>query len=216
MTHFRTALLRSMFTLSAAAAVVAAAPRPAAAQTPAPVRIAVVNPAKVFNDMAETKALQARMADEQRRFEAESKARAGKLAELKKGRDDIKPDSPQWDAANQALMTESAAYKVWGETQRAVAEFNQKRQMKVLFDKIQVAIAKVAKRDGIDLVIADSSERLPDEIDAVDLRALRGMILQKNVLFVNSNKQGLDITAAVQLQLDAEYKAGGPAAGAGR
>ena len=215
MTSPRTALLRSMLALSAAAVVTVAAPRPAVAQTPAPARIAVVNPAKVFNDMAETKALQGRMAEEQKKFEAESKTKAARLAELKKGRDDIKPDSPQWDAANQTLMSESAAYKVWGETQRATAEFRQKRQMKALFDKIQVAIAKVAQRDGIDLVIADSSERLPDDIDTADIRALRAMILQKNVLFV-SNKQGLDITAAVQLQLDAEYKAGNPAVGAAK
>ena len=215
MTSLRTAVLRSMLALSAAAAATAAAARPAVAQTPAPARIAVVNPAKVFSDMAETKALQGRMAEDQKKFEAESKAKAARLAELKKGRDDIKPDSPQWDAANQTLMAESAAYKVWGETQRATAEFKQKRQMKTLFDKIQVAIAKVAQRDGIDLVIADSSERLPDDIDTADIRALRALILQKNVLFV-SNKQGLDITAAVQLQLDAEFKAGSPAVGAAK
>jgi hypothetical protein len=112
-------------------------------------------------------------------------------------------------------MSETVAYKVWGETERAKAEFKQKRQMKALFDKIQVAIAAVAKRDGIDLVIADSSERLPDDIGQVDMRALRAMILQKNVLFVNPGKQGLDITAAVQLQLDAEFKAAGPAPAAG-
>ena len=216
MTFVRTALLRSMLSLSAAALFVSAAARPAAAQAPTQTRIAVVNPAKVFNDMAETKALQVRMAEDQKRFESDSKARATKLEEMKRGLGDLKPDSPQANAANEALMTESVNYKVWGETERAKAEFKQKRQMKALFDKIQVAIATVAKRDGIDLVIADSSERLPDEIDTVDLRALRAMILQKNVLFVNPNKQGLDITAAVQLQLDAEFKAGGPAAGAGK
>ena len=216
MTSARTALLRSMLSLSAAALVVSAAPRPAAAQTPAPTRIAVVNPAKVFNDMAETKALQSRMGEDQKRFEADSKARATKLEEMKRGLGDLKPDSPQAAAANEALMAETVNYKVWGETERAKAEFKQKRQMKTLFDKIQVAIATVAKRDGIDLVIADSSERLPDDIGQMDMRALRAMILQKNVLFVNPNKQGLDITAAVQLQLDAEFKAAGPAVGTGK
>ncbi|CAA9402666.1 MAG: hypothetical protein AVDCRST_MAG64-1793 [uncultured Phycisphaerae bacterium] len=216
MTFVRTALLRSMLSLSAAALFVSAAARPAAAQAPTQTRIAVVNPAKVFNDMAETKALQVRMAEDQKRFESDSKARATKLEEMKRGLGDLKPDSPQANAANEALMTESVNYKVWGETERAKAEFKQKRQMKALFDKIQVAIATVAKRDGIDLVIADSSERLPDDIGQMDMRALRAMILQKNVLFVNPNKQGLDITAAVQLQLDAEFKAAGPAAGTGK
>jgi Skp family chaperone for outer membrane proteins len=95
MTFVRTALLRSALTLSAFAAVTTAAARPAAAQVQASVRIAVVNPAKVFNDMAETRALQGRMADEQKRFEADSKARATKLEEMKKGLGDLKPDSPQ-------------------------------------------------------------------------------------------------------------------------
>lgn len=208
MNVLRTALLRSTLALAATTTLVAA-PRPAAAQAQAPVRIAVVNPAKVFNDMAETKTLQGRMVEEQKKFESERKVREAKIGDMKKGLADLKPDSPQADAANQALMTESVSYKVWGETERAKAEFGQKRQMKLLFDKIQVAIAAVAKRDGVDLVIADSSERLPDEIDSMDIRAVRSLILQKNVLFVNPARQGLDITAAVQLQLDAEFKARG-------
>ena len=208
----RTAVLRSMLAVSAAAtAVLAAAPAPVAAQATGQVRIAVVNPAKVFNDMAETRALKGKLAEDEGRYKAELERRTAQLTSMKKGLGDLKPDSPQWEAANQSLMAESVNLKVWAETEKGKAEFAQRRQMKHLFDKVQAAIAKVAQRDGIDLVVADSSERLPDDLDQIDIRALRSLILQKNVLFV-SNKQGLDITAAVQLQLDTDFKAGGTTA----
>ena len=176
------------------------------------VRVAVVNPARVFNEIEETKALQTRNNDEQKKIELASKEKAAAMSKLKTERDNsYKPDSQQFEDATLELARLTADYKVWAEFEKAKAEHNQKKQTKQLFDKIQVAISDVAKRDGVDIVISDTSERLPDDIDSMDVRALRAMILQKNVLFVSA-KQGLDMTDAVILMLNAKAKAaGGPA-----
>ena len=217
---FRRSTARSLLALALSvaggAAALLAAPAPAAAQAAATggVRIAVVNPAKVFTVMDEKKALQATNDEEQKRIEAAGREKVNAIQAIKKARDEqFRPGSPQYEDATNDLLAKTAEYKVWAETERLKAEFNQKRQTKVLFDKIQQAIQEVAQRDGIDLVVADSSERLPDDLEKIDVNALRQMILSKQVLFV-SQKQGLDITDAVVLQLNAKYKQGGGRAAA--
>ncbi|HEX8913580.1 MAG TPA: OmpH family outer membrane protein [Humisphaera sp.] len=201
-------LLAIALSVTGGAAALLGTPAPAAAQAAAPVRIAVVNPAKVFTVMDEKKALQATNDEEQKKLETEGKVKVAAIQAIKTGREQYKPGSPQYEDATKDLLAETAKYKVWAETERLKAEFNQKQQTKVLFDKIQQAIQEVAQRDGIDLVIADSSDRLPDDLEKVDVNALRQMILSKQVLFV-SQKQGLDITDAVVLQLNAKFKQGG-------
>jgi Skp family chaperone for outer membrane proteins len=204
-----------ILTLAAATFAVAAAPATVAAQAQAPVRIAVVNTARVFNELQETKALQARMTEEGKKLEATGKDKANALAKLKQDRDSaIKPGTPQYNDATRHLMQEAAAYKVWGESEKANIDFTYKWQTKLLFDKMQAAIAKVAAQDGIDIVIADTSEKLPDDLDRVDLGLVQAMLIRKSVLFVSA-RQGLDISAKVMLVMDAEYKTGSGAAAAG-
>ncbi|MDB5295981.1 MAG: hypothetical protein JWO31_1964 [Phycisphaerales bacterium] len=218
MPSVRTALLRSMLVLPAAVSALAVAPRPAAAQAAASpnIRIAVVNPVRVFNEMAETKAANAVMAEEENKIKAELERRKSQLAAMNKAVTDLKPNSTQWEDAKSAAMAAEVEAKVWAESAQAKAMFTNKRRMKQLFDKVQSAIVKVAQRDGIDLVIADSSERLPDDLDQIDVRALRNIFLAKSVLYVSPSKQGLDISAAVQLQLDADFRSAGNAASGGK
>jgi Skp family chaperone for outer membrane proteins len=218
-----TSAVRSTFTRRAATLVLAfaaatvavtAAPATVAAQTQAPVRIAVVNTARVFNELQETKALQARMTEEGKKLEATGSEKANALARMKKEREAFKAGTPQYDEATRHMMKEAAAYKVWGESEKANIDYTYKWQTKLLFDKMQAAIAKVAKQDGIDIVIADTSEKLPDDLDRVDLGLVQAMLIRKSVLYV-SEKQGLDISAKVMLVMDAEYKTGSGAAAAG-
>jgi Skp family chaperone for outer membrane proteins len=204
----RNALLRSML----AAGVVGFVFAPAASAQTQPVRVAVVNPAKVFNEAAETKALKLKFEDEQKRIQAEGTGKVNELKALKAGRDEFKQGSDQWKAANDKLIRATADFKVWQQAEQVRSEWNQKDQMRSMFDKITATVGKVAARDGIDIVIADIGAKLPEDLDGVNMAQLNDAILKKTILFT-SNKQGLDITAAVLLQLDADYKAGGaPAA----
>src|SRR3954470_11290515 len=58
--------------------------------------IAVVNPAKAFNDMQETKDLKQKLDAERVAFENEAKARQQKVNDLRSQRDLLKSDSPQY------------------------------------------------------------------------------------------------------------------------
>lgn len=194
-----------------AAGLAGAQPVPPASNQP--LKIVVANPSKIFNEMAETKALQTRMKQEQDRFAQTVQEKAGALKQLKESRDALNPSHPQYEELNNQLMKASMEYKVWGESQKMMAEHTQKKQMKALFEKITAAIGEVAKRDGIDVVIANNSEQLPtdQELEGMDIRALRAMILQKDVLYTTDRA---DISTAVITLLDARYKAAGGATAA--
>jgi Skp family chaperone for outer membrane proteins len=209
----RRPLARKLLALSltlAGGVALTAAPSAVVAQTQPAIRIAVVNPAKVFAQIDEKKALQDQNEAEQRRIEAQSREKANAIQALAKARGEMKPGTPQFEDTTNELLSKTADYKVWAETERLKAEFNQKKQTKILFDKIQAAVTEVAARDGIDLVLTDSSEPFPDDLEKIDIRALRAIMLQRNVLHV-SQKQGLDITDAVILVLNAKYKQSGAA-----
>src|SRR6266576_6402603 len=66
------------------------------------------------------------------------------------------------------------------DTERLMAEQQQKRQMKQLFEKIQAMIADVAKREGYDLVLAESNDQLPtdNELDQMNIQQFKVMLLQ--------------------------------------
>ena len=205
------ARLFSLALALAGGACMVAAPRPAMAQQ-APTRIAVVNVGRVVSEMEERKVLQTELENDQKRADATSRDKAAAIQKLQKERDDaFAPNSPQFEQASDQLMQMTAEYKVWAETEKLRAERKQKRQHRNLFDHVQAAVAKVATRDAIDLVIADTSERLPEDIDRIPFADLRALIMQKDVLF-KSARPGLDITDAVILMVNADYKKGGAAA----
>lgn len=187
-----------------AAAPAAPAIPAAAVSTDAPVRVAIANPAHIFNDMAETKALQAEMQEEQKKFAAAQHEKVAAIEDLKGKRDQLNPEHPQWAELNTQLATLTAEYKVWVEVQRAKAESTQKQKMKALFQKIEDAVGEVAKRDRIDLVIADNRDPLPTNLEDIDVRAFRSLILQRDVLYAGSRT---DISQAVVTLLDARYRA---------
>lgn len=201
--------------LLAAALAVApfnAAPARAQAAQAKPVRIAVANPARIFNEMQETRSLQARMAEEQKKFVATEREKRAQIEQIKQARDAMKPDHPQYDELNNQLLNASVEYKVWGEAEKARAEGRQKRQMRSLFDKVQAAIAEVAKEEGIDLVIADQRDPLPEDIDQININQLKASILSKDVLYASKES---DVSDKVLARLDARFKAAGTGAGAG-
>jgi len=186
----------------------AAAPMPASSGA---IRVAVANPARVFNEMQETKTLQAKMQEEEKRFTAEKGDREKQIEQLKTSRQNLNPNHPQYEELSNQFLKATVEYKVWLESRRLIAEQTQKRQMKMLFEKIQVAIAEVARERQVDVVIADNKDPLPNDatLEQVDIRALRSAILQKEVLFAGDRA---DLTDAVLALLDARYKAAGAAA----
>lgn len=184
----------------AAVAILVAAPLLAADAT----RIAVANTAHIFSEMQELKDLRAKLQSEQKLLAGVSNEKQDKLKAMKAARDALKADSPQYQDKNAELLKAAIEYESWGKINEADVQRNQKLQMRRLFEKIEQAVAEVAKQKGYDLVITDQHPDLPDEVDQVSLDQLRTMINSRNVLYTGEK---IDISNDVLAVLDARYRA---------
>jgi Skp family chaperone for outer membrane proteins len=213
----RLMLLAPLVVAGVAAAVFAAGgaqPVPAAAGVPGGTpRVAVFNLSRVFTEMKELKAFNAKLDEEKAKFVATRNQKKFEIEQTLKSRNDMRPDHPQYEELNNRLMGLQTEAEVWVKTQAAVNEQRYKRQTKLLYEKVQAAVADVARQQQIDLVIADNNRSLPEgeELEKADLRAIQAAIYQKDIFYASGR---LDITSAVLNHLDAKFQAGGPPAAA--
>jgi len=199
---------RNAFVASLLAGLVLAA-LPADAQETGSNKIAVVNPARVFAEMQETKDLRAKLEQQRATIEAELKARQAKVKDLQAARDLLKNDSPQYQEADKAFMKEAIEFDTWSKITQAQLQGEQKQQMKTLFDKIVSATQEVATAQAIDLVLADQRPDLPENLGQISVDQLRTILNQRNVLHASEK---VDLTDEVIAKVDEKYRAGGGAA----
>jgi Skp family chaperone for outer membrane proteins len=192
-----------MLALTAPKATMAAPP--AAGSTGAATKIATASPARIFNEIQETKDLKALIESKTKSLEQDRFAKEQKLKELKALRDQLKPDAPQYADRDRDLRQAAIDYKVWFDSNTADMQAEQKRQMLLIFNKILSAVQEVATAKGIDLVIAEQKPDFPPTLDQIDANNLRMMINSQNVLF--STPQ-VDISTDVITAMDAKYKSG--------
>lgn len=167
-------------------------------------RIAVANTARIFSEMQELKDLRVKLQSEQKLLAGVSVEKQEKLKALKAARDALKVDAPQYQDKNAELLKAAVEYEAWGKINEANVQRDQKLQMRRLFEKIEQAVAEVAKQKGYDLVITDQHPDLPDDLDQVTLDQLRTMINSRNVLYMGEK---IDISNDVLAVLDARYRA---------
>lgn len=174
-----------------------------------PTRVAVADPARIFNEMQETRDLKARLDEERNALAVEEKARRQKIDDLQAKRNLLKPDSQQYADLSRQLSAAVIEFKVWGETMQQELQRNQKLQMRQLFDKITLAAGEVAQKRGFDMVIADQRPELSN-LDQLNVNQVRDLINQRNVLYAHER---VDITSDVIKLLDEKLKAGGGSSG---
>ncbi|MFN4243128.1 MAG: OmpH family outer membrane protein [Tepidisphaerales bacterium] len=168
-----------------------------------PARIAIANPARIFNDMAETQDLKQRLEQERVRLEETERQKRQAIQALQERRALLRPDSPQFADVNRELAQAAIEFEVWGRLTQADIQRNQREQMRRLFDKIQAATARVAAERGFDLVLADQRPDIPESLEQLTVDQLRALINQRNVLFATPS---VDISGEVTALLDREYR----------
>ena len=171
-------------------------------------RIAVVNPARVFAEMQETKDLKQKLENDRSTLEKEVQGRQNKVKDLLAERDLLKADTPQYAEKDRTFMQAAIEFDTWSKIKQAELQGQQKQQMKVLFDKIVAAAQEVATQKQIDLVLADQRPDLPENLGQVNVEQLRAILNGRNIIYMN---QKVDISGDVIAALDAKYRAGGGA-----
>jgi Skp family chaperone for outer membrane proteins len=179
--------------------------RPAAQAQTGVSKVAIANPVAIFSQLQQTKDLIAQMASDGKTLEANRIKRQGDITDLRQRRDTLKPDSPQWAQLNQDLLSKTIEFQNWFQFTQASIQQQQKLQIKMLYDKITITIAKVAVQRGVELVLAEQRPELPADLDQVNIDQLRGLLGQRNVLY---NAESVDISNQVIAAMDADYKAG--------
>ena len=174
---------------------------PAFAQT----KIAVANPIKILNELAETKDINKAMEGEQATFKAQAGDRDQKLKDLQAQRDQLKPDAPQWADLNKQLVQQRADAQAWAQSTQQELQRKFRDQAKRMNDKITAAIKDVAKAKGIDLVVADQKPEINDaQMEQMNPQQVMQILFGRNVLFAADS---LDLTQETIAKLDAAYKA---------
>jgi Skp family chaperone for outer membrane proteins len=164
-------------------------------------KIATANPSKIFFGMKEKNDVQQRLAEERKKLVDEERSKRQKVEDLRSALELLKPDAPQFEAANKEYTEAAIAFKNWGEYSQLQSARSEKQQTKMLFDKITAAVAELAKQRGIDLVIA---EQPPINIERISAEQLTQFMAQRQVLYTNAN---VDLTAEVIAHLDEKYNA---------
>src|ERR1700676_185088 len=74
--------------------------------------IATANPAKIFAEMSETKALKEKMEKDRQSLEQEEKDRVAAVESARAARINLKPDSPQYADKNKEILEKSIQLQV--------------------------------------------------------------------------------------------------------
>jgi Skp family chaperone for outer membrane proteins len=169
-------------------------------------RIGIVNPAKIFNEMQETKDLKQKMESDRQAIQAEAKRRADDLEEAKKARALFTEGTEDFNKKNQEMIRKAVELQVWQEMIKADLARQQKTQMKNLFEKIEAATKEVAESKKLDLVLVEQKIDLPSDpntMEQINVDQLRNLINQRSVMYSNGK---FDITNDVLANVDAKYK----------
>ncbi len=171
-------------------------------------KIAVVNPAKILQDMKETKESNEAFKAEQTAVQAQFKERQTKLAELEAQKNQLKPDAPQWADLNRKVVTMRTENEVWLKEKDQELTMKFRAQAKSISGKIRIAIEEVAKAKGYDLVVSKQSELQEADMERIPLPQLMPALLAKSVFY---SSDSIDITQEVLAKLDAGYTSTAPA-----
>lgn len=192
-----------MFALAFLAAGATLSLAPAAVAQDA-IRVGTANPAKIFDEIRETQDLKTRLDTERRMLEQSDTERKQRLRDLQEARNQLRPDSPQFEQRNQELMQAGIEYEVWVRTKQAELARRQKEQLRTIFEKIASACAEVASQKGFDVIISDQRPPMPESLEQIDLNVLREIINRRSVLY---SAPKADISEDVIALLNARYVA---------
>lgn len=183
-----------------AVALFAATPMIAAAQN-----IGVVNIQKVFNDLREVKDIKTQFSAKAEQLQSQKAAAESRVKGLTESRAQFKPGSTEYDNTNKEIVKLVTESQVQLQIAQAELTQQQKVQTKQVFDKIDAAVAEVAKAKNLAVVVSQLAPELSQEMmERANPEQLNQALFSRSVLYAAPN---VDITADVVTKLDAGYAA---------
>jgi Skp family chaperone for outer membrane proteins len=167
-----------------------------------PVVIGIANPQTIAESIKEYKDLIGMMDTQQKNITATAQDKQNYVNGLKQAMTFLKPDTQQYTEAQDKLLKAAIEYDAW--TKETQLDFDRTRKTKIaqLFTEIQDAVAQVAQKEGVNLVIADQRPQIPQNLDNIDVNQLQAAISARTVLY---SDQSHDITGKVIIYMDSNY-----------
>lgn len=164
--------------------------------------IGVVDMVKVFNDNEQWKAINAGLTKKRQAQEGEVEKLKEQIAAKQKQLDAYHPDSPDWIKCSEELLSLNTKAEVWARMEKARTERLKKAWVEKNYTDVTKAIADVAKRHGLALVL--TKEEI--ETNTEDSSRLFAQIINRKVVY---HDPGLEITNEVLKKVDEEFKVAG-------
>ena len=187
----------------AAAALAVALPTLARAQS-AGTKVGVVNVGAISGKLQEAKEVTAHLQNEQQQLDANVKAHQIQLDGIKQDLRNLKPDSSQFKTKFAELQDKGTQFQIEDQQTKNHLVQDLSSEKRQLFAEVQQTAAAIAKKRGIDLVIVMPDPTVPDSVIGMEPQQLDNLLNQKTVLYANP---AIDLTDAVALQMDTDYKA---------
>ncbi|MFH1108271.1 MAG: OmpH family outer membrane protein [Planctomycetota bacterium] len=170
------------------------------------VDVAVVDLASIFEKYLMTKDLERLFDDRRREAAAEAESKRAAIEAKRKNLLALKEESKEFAELEQEITRLEVEYEVWASLQEKMLKADHKRWLLRIYKNVKEAVAEIAARDGVDLVL--TYDQLTE--DAPDSVALRQQILLQKIIYFNDR---IDLTQAVLTRLNEKYEKDGGAAG---
>lgn len=167
--------------------------------------IAVVNLTAIFERYQMTRDLEQMFEERRQKVSAEAKDKRENINMLRNAILDIKPGTPDFVRREEELITAEIEFQAWLEIQERRLKEQHKSWLKMIYKNTQQVIAKIAEKNGIDLVLTynDLEENAPDSV------SFKQQILLRSVIYASERS---NLTESVIEMLDKEYQRSGGAA----
>lgn len=196
--------------LMLALACLATAPSFVHAQAAAPAvaaKIGSANLQRIFTEIKETKDLEQKFRARQQQGQTDATNKQTHIKDLQNQRDQFKAGSPEYDAANKALV--QAAIEANVSTQVAQQELvrDQKLSTKGVVEKIVTVAKALATEKGYAMIVTQvvPPDPTPEQFDRLTPEQLNQLLSSRNVLYVDPSA---DVTAEIVARMDAAYASG--------
>jgi Skp family chaperone for outer membrane proteins len=189
-----------------AAAIMAGltAARPAVAADPGANTIAIASVQKIFDSIHELADIRGQLDLDRKALADTDTQKQNEINSIQQSLSYLKSDSSQYAEQQNKLMKAKIEYDDWRREAQLDLERKAKTEMKQVFQEVQDAIAQVAQKDGISLVIDDARPQIPDNLENMTLEELQARISQRTILY---SDQSRDISGEVITLMDKNYAA---------
>ncbi len=167
--------------------------------TPVPVKLAVVDMEKVFNEYQRTKDVNKKIAERQKEIRAKMKEMLEKIEALKSELQNFHPDSKDYYERQKKLFKLSVELDSF----KRISTEDMKREFRLMtesiYNEIIDAVAQISADRGYDLVLYRDTVKIQGD----SIPALLERIRQRKVLYASKE---IDITEQVLSYINQRYK----------